>query len=98
VSERWYAMGSYRVSSWFTPGVYYSVLYPNVDNHKGRDMYQHDVAATLRYDINQNWLVKVEGHVMHGTAGLNSALNGGAPLKTLTKDWGVFLLKTTAYF
>jgi hypothetical protein len=35
---------------------------------------------------------------MHGTAGLSPELNGNHPLSTLVEDWGVFLVKTTAYF
>jgi hypothetical protein len=97
-NERYYVMASYRVTPWFTPGVYYSTLYPNVNDRKGRDAYQNDVALTLRYDLNPNWLVKVEGHYMHGTAGLSSAMNDARPLNTLQKDWGLFMLKTTAYF
>jgi hypothetical protein len=100
-----YLMASYQVNNWFTPGVYYSALFPNTNAPKvdgapahPRSSYQHDVAATLRYDINSNWLVKVEGHYMHGTAGLQMALNGNQSLNALTKDWGVFLVKTTAYF
>lgn len=105
INEGGYVMGSYQLSSWFTPGVYYSLLRPNI--HAVRppgqpdhppSSYQHDVAMTLRYDITANWLVKLEGHYMHGTAGLTSALNGNQPLDQLTKDWGVFLAKTTAYF
>ena len=58
-----------------------------------------DVAATLRFDLNAHWLLKLEGHVMRGTAALdNRALNGGAERKDLEATWGVFLLKTTAYF
>lgn len=113
VSERWYAMGSYRVTSWFTPGAYYSLLYTNVDDRSGsaptfgsppgsppigHGAYQHDVALTLRYDLNQYWILKAEGHFMHGTAGLSRTLNDNAPLSSLTKDWAVLLLKTTAYF
>ena len=112
ISERFYLMGAYHVTSWFTPGLYYSVLFPNVDDRQGhrpprnnmagmplgRGAYQHDVALTLRYDLNQYWLLKLEGHFMHGTAGLSSALNDTRPLSTLTQDWGVFLVKTTAYF
>jgi hypothetical protein len=99
VSERFYGMTSYHVTPWFTPGVYYSALFPNVDDRLGRrDFYQQDVAGTLRFDINQYWLVKVEGHFMHGTAGLSRPLNDNRPLQDLTRDWGVFLLKTTAYF
>jgi predicted porin len=105
VKEGGYLMASYQVTPWFTPGVYYSALFPNTnakypagaDQHP-RSSFQHDVAATLRYDITANWLVKLEGHYMHGTAGLSSALNQMQPLDSLEKDWGVLLVKTTGYF
>jgi hypothetical protein len=113
VSERMYVLAAYHVNSWFTPGVYYSLLFPNVDDRSGkhapygappgsaaveRGAYQHDVALTMRYDLNAYWLLKVEGHYMHGTAGLTSALNDNRPLSALTRDWAVLLVKTTAYF
>jgi len=112
-SERFYVMSAYHVTPWFTPGLYYSVLFPDVNNRSGgkpalgappgspsvgRAAYQHDVALTLRYDLNPYWLLKVEGHFMHGTAGLVSTLNDNQSLSSLTKDWGVLLVKTTAYF
>jgi hypothetical protein len=97
-SESFYVMGSYRATPWFVPGVYYSVQFPNVKERHGRAAYQHDVALTLRFDLTQNWLLKAETHYMHGTAGLDPALNGGAARSTLEQDWAVFLLKTTAYF
>src|SRR6185369_9613713 len=64
VNERFYVMSAFRVARWLHPGAYYSVYFPNVDDRKGRDSFQHDVAATLRFDINPYWLVKVEGHYM----------------------------------
>jgi hypothetical protein len=105
VSERGYVMGSYHVTPKFAPGLYYSVLFPNVSRRSlfgsgpeyGRADYQYDIAATLRYDLTNNWLVKLEGHYMHGTAALDPAFNR-APLATLTRNWGLFLIKTTAYF
>jgi hypothetical protein len=96
--ERYYGMASYHVTPWFTPGAYYSVLYPNVDLRHGRANYQHDIAATLRFDMNAHWLFKAEGHFMHGTAMLDPTLNDNQPRSILTRDWGVLLLKTTAYF
>lgn len=96
VSERAYLMASWRVTAWFSPGVYGSIYYPDVGDRSANG--QNDVAATLRFDINPWWLVKLEGHYMNGTAGLNSALNGGIPLTDLKPDWGVFLVKTTAHF
>jgi hypothetical protein len=113
VSERFYVMSAYHVTPWFTPGLYYSALFSNADDRSGsqpafgsppgspplgRGAFQHDLALTLRCDLNQYWLLKVEGHFMHGTAGLTSSLNDNLPLSSLTKDWGVLLVKTTAYF
>ncbi len=111
-SERFYLMSAYHVRPWFTPGLYYSVLFPDTTDRSGRRpptgqpdappvgraAYQHDLGVTLRFDVNPYWIVKVEGHRMHGTAGLTSSLNDNASLSSLTKDWGVFLVKTTAYF
>ena len=113
VSERAYLMSSYHVRPWFSPGLYYSAYFPNADDRRGhkpppgspagtppvgRAGYQYDLGATLRFDLNPYWILKVEGHAMHGTAGLVSSLNDNASLSTLTRDWGVFLVKTTAYF
>ncbi|HYQ01517.1 MAG TPA: hypothetical protein VER96_22745 [Polyangiaceae bacterium] len=113
VSGRFYLMSAYHVTPWFTPGVYYSLLFENLADRKGknppygsvpgaaplgRGAYQHDLALTVRYDLNAFWLLKLEGHYMHGTAGLSRELNGNQPLSSLTEDWGVFLVKTTAYF
>jgi hypothetical protein len=108
-SERFYVMAAQRVTTWLTPGVYYSALFPNTDKyslfnhgnelHKGhREDYQHDVAVTLRFDLTAHWLLKLEGHFMRGTADLETGLNPGTPLRALTRDWGALLAKTTAYF
>ncbi len=97
VSERGYVLAAYRLKSWLQPSLYYSLFYPDVDKRSGRANMQHDVAATLRFDLNLHWLLKLEGHYMRGTAGLNPALND-KPLDALTQNWGVFLVKTTAYF
>jgi hypothetical protein len=97
-SERGYLLGTYRVTSWLQAGSYYSLFFPNVDRRTGRDALQHDVALTLRFDVNPYWLIKLEGHYMHGTAGLSSSLNDNQPLSALTPTWGLFTVKTTALF
>jgi hypothetical protein len=102
VSARSYVSGTYHVSRWLWPGAYYSVLFPDEATAtfmgESKNM-QHDFAATLRFDINARWLVKLEGHYMHGTAGVDGTLNGNPmSLDALTRDWAVFLAKTTAYF
>ena len=98
VSERAYLMSSYRVLPWLSPGLYYSLLFKDVDHRTPRDAYQHDVAATLRFDLTDHWLLKVEGHYLRGTGALSAAQNDNQQPRTLTRDWGLLLLKTTAYF
>jgi hypothetical protein len=98
VNERYYVMAAYRVSPWFFPGVYYSHLVDNLDKPTTRDNFQDDLALTFRFDLTEHWLVKLEGHYMHGTLDLAPALNDGRPKNQLQKDWGVLFLKTTAHF
>jgi hypothetical protein len=95
--ERTYFMASYRLAPWLQPGAYYSLLFPDVDDRKGPDQVQHDVALTLRFDINDHWLVKAEGHYMYGTAGLNNPLMV-ATVTGAEAHWAAFFLKSTAYF
>ena len=64
----------------------------------GLENKQHDLSLTLRFDINRFWLVKLEGHYMAGTAGLVNPLRFGPPPANPERHWGVFLVKTTAYF
>jgi hypothetical protein len=97
-SERAYAMVNYRATRWLQPGLYYSLLFPDVDQRSGREHQQHDIATTLRFDLNAHWLLKLEAHYMFGTAGVDPMLNGDKPLSALTQSWGVLLAKTTAYF
>lgn len=97
-TQGYHAMASYRMASWFTPGVYYSAFFPDDGNREGRSAYQHDVAVTTRYDLTPNWILKLESHYMHGTAALSAALNAGAEPATLEEDWVLLLAKTTAYF
>jgi len=97
-SERAYGMAAYRENKWLQTGAYFSMLFPDVTERAGPAGRQNDLAATVRFDINPFWLVKVEGHYMFGTAGLVSSLNDNLPLSSLQERWGVLLLKTTAYF
>ncbi len=99
-SDRAYVLATYQLRRWLAPGVYYSLLFANIDQRSGRGNRQHDIAGTLRFDINAHWIVKLEAHYFDGTAGLDREINGGplVDLGTLTERWALFLLKTTAYF
>jgi hypothetical protein len=98
-NERLYGMAAYRIHPWLQPGLYYSLYFPDAEQRSDtRADSQHDVAVTVRFDITSHWLVKLEAHYMRGTAALTPRLNDGTPLVDLTRTWGLFLVKTTAYF
>lgn len=69
-NERAYVMASYGLNRWLQTGAYYALHFPDTSKREGADNHQHDVALTFRFDINEHWLVKLEGHFMAGAAGL----------------------------
>ncbi|MBI5543207.1 MAG: hypothetical protein HY901_04925 [Deltaproteobacteria bacterium] len=97
-SERYYALAAYRLAGWFQPCIYYAGTFPDVSRRRPREAHQHDFALSLRFDLNEHWLAKLEGHYMNGTAGTTSDVNDGVALSELANDWGVILVKTTVYF
>src|SRR5262249_20862945 len=98
-NDRAYILATYQILSWLHPGAYYSVYFPYSYRHRdGPAASQHDVPLTLRFDVNSFWLIKVEGHYMHGTAVLNAMQNGNVLPDQLERNWGLFLVKTTLHF
>jgi hypothetical protein len=98
VSESLYALATVSATRWLQPGLYYALRYPNIEKRNGLSNKQHDVSATLRFDINDHWLFKLEGHYMAGTTGLLNPLQYGPPPADPARRWAVFLAKTTVYF
>ncbi|MEO8845477.1 MAG: hypothetical protein ABI591_24475 [Kofleriaceae bacterium] len=98
-SERFYVMLTHRLSHYFEAGAYYSVLYANVDDRQGHsfpdkfDAWQRDATATVRFDVNDHWLWKVEAHLVDGVADLDLTTNPHPE-----RYWGLFLFKTTVTF
>jgi hypothetical protein len=98
VSERAYAMAAYRLVPWFQMGAYYALFFPDTETRKGSENRQHDWAMTLRFDVNEHWLVKLEGHYMSGTAGLVNPVSISPADTVPDPEWAAFFAKTTAYF
>ena len=75
-AESYYLSASYRFNDWFVLGAYYSEYYPDKDDKDGENLaidhaaWQKDTALTLRFDLNEYWTVKLEGHAVDGTAGV----------------------------
>ena len=65
------------------------------DDWRDRASFQADLALTARYDVNEFWMFKGEGHFIQGTADLSAADN---PPEKLEKNWGLFLVQTVLTF
>ena len=97
--DSWYVGGAYRFNKLFEAGTYYTEDYGDINNRDGHgkatpsDSYQKDWALAFRFDPKPWWTVKLEGHLIHGTALLNQEnpdRNGNA--------WYMLALKTTFSF
>jgi hypothetical protein len=76
--EGYYGSAAYRFTDWFELGAYYSMYYPDTSDRKGRryetmgkphyKAWQKEFVLTTRFDINDHWTLKLEGHVVNGAA------------------------------
>ena len=80
-TEGWYLGATYRFTDWFELGAYYSEYYPNRNDKDGSTpdalgryvdpksrAWNKDLCLTTRFDINENWVVKLEAHTIDGVA------------------------------
>lgn len=91
-SDRYYFSLSYRFSDWFQLGAYYS-KYINDNDTTGPANELKEAVVCARFDINNNWLVKVEYHKMDGLFGVEPEKDG-----SLDKDWNLYALKMSYSF
>jgi hypothetical protein len=112
-SMGWYVSGSYRFTYWFELGLYYSEYYPDEDDKDGKvrvevkkiDNEYHrgwlkDSCMTLRFDITENWVAKLEGHLMDGSAvmlGVDNPIPADGS-ERYEEDWWLFAGKLTYSF
>ena len=102
--EGYYFSASYRFTQWFELGSYYSVYYPfgsqsqseglNNSAISGNKDYTKDWALSTRFDFNEYWAFKLEGHRMNGTAYPLFRENDGFP----DKRWWLLAAKITFSF
>lgn len=60
------------------------------------DAWQKDLAISLRFDVNDYWLIKLEGHFIDGTARAYETMN--PEQESLERYWTMFGAKTTLTF
>lgn len=100
-AEAFYVLASYRFTRVFELGGYYSVTHKDPNDRRGEAdkwdrsfrAFQRDLTATLRFDVNEYWLWKVEGHFIDGVAELQASVNPNP-----SRYWGLFLFRTTVTF
>ncbi len=74
----WYGSASYRFTELFELGLYYSEFYPDADDKRGTTLvslgypkeagHSRDWCLSTRFDINEYWVIKAEGHMIDGLA------------------------------
>jgi predicted porin len=78
-TDGWYVGASYRFTDWLEIGGYYSQQHNNVDDRDGSNSFIYnpshrawlkDTCLTARFDVNEYWSIKLEGHAFEGTTGL----------------------------
>jgi hypothetical protein len=94
-ADAWYVSAAYRFNKWLEAGTYYSESYNDVSMRSLSQQYQKDLALTLRFDLRDWWIFKVEGHYIHGTGLLNDyAANPSQD----NRGWFMLAVKTTVSF
>ena len=84
--ETWYVAASHRFNKHIEAGAYYT-QFTLAGNR------QNDATLSLRFDIKDWWLFKVEGHCIQG----NALLRDGTPFDN-NKNWFMLAVKTTLSF
>ncbi len=109
--EGWYASAAYHFFDWFEAGLYYSYFCPDIKDREGEGMntthgypkaiqYSKDWCLSLRFDVNDNWTIKLEGHMVDGLAVMyieDQELNADGSYATEDK-WNLFAFKMTYNF
>ncbi|MEJ0091170.1 MAG: hypothetical protein WDM80_15680 [Limisphaerales bacterium] len=93
--EAWYGGAAYRFNKWLEAGGYYTEFYTGAPATVSSDSSQKDAALSFRFDPTDWWIIKVEGHVIRGTALLQD--NASNPIRN-DDAWFMLAVKTTFSF
>ncbi len=101
-TQGYYGSATYRLASAFEAGCYYAEYFPDDFDREGRTQeffhraWLKDACLSARLDLNEYWTIKMEGHLMNGSAIL---LNADNPDGFGTNPhWFLFAAKITFSF
>lgn len=100
-SDNYYLYVTYRFTDWFEAGSYYSTGWENKHDRDGDNItdgpkekaWLKDLALSLRFDINDYWICKLEGHYMDGLMDVDYGDNPDPD-----KNWFLFAGKVSYSF
>ena len=99
--EGYYALVSHRFSGLFEAGYYYSVLYTDMTDRDGEERndapfraWKKDQALSFRFDLDENWIFKLEGHYIDGCAAMHNRMNPDG----FHRYWYLFISKLSYSF
>ena len=92
-SMGYYTGFSYSLTEKFQIGAYYA-KYENDEDKSGPQNELNDICLSARYDIEENWVIKVECHRMDGLFGVEAEKPNGS----MDKDWNLYAAKLTYFF
>ncbi len=112
--ENVYAAMTYRFTDWFEIGTYYSLDFENKHDKDGdykldkeipedpKTAWLKDFAFTTRFDVNEYWIVKLEGHYFNGLKGVTGVTYYDAENDPISDapdaKWFMFAAKVTFIF
>ena len=96
--NKYYVRVSYRLTDWLEMGTYYSYYENDPDKESTSELEKQknelaDICLSARFDINDSWMLKIEGHKMDGLFGVEPEEDG-----TLDNDWYLYAAKITFSF
>ncbi len=105
--DGYYASVSHKFLDWLDVGIYYSEYFPDNDDKDGKKLEREgdypdyyawlkDACLSTRFDINEYWSFKLEGHKMNGIYGITIERDED-PFAT-EKDWYLFTSKFSYSF
>ncbi|MDY6904924.1 MAG: hypothetical protein SWH61_09575 [Thermodesulfobacteriota bacterium] len=99
----WFIMATYRFAPWFELGTYYTEGYADEDDKDGSAYalmgqpkelaWLKDWAISTRFDINMNWIFKLEAHLMDGLMNVDYGTETDP-----SENWQMYAAKLTYIF
>ncbi|MFT5315860.1 MAG: hypothetical protein ACI9UK_001694 [Candidatus Krumholzibacteriia bacterium] len=99
----WYAQVDWQAADRWALGAYYSIGQGDDDDFEGVGLpdyyeWQKDLTLSLRIDLTDHWLFKVEHHTIDGVGGVSWDSLEEEISDPREQHWGMFSAKTTFHF